>query len=298
MLNDHQMSKPEKTKDRVFIVGDGKLARSVATNMLKARQETLLLTSDSKAVHCMVEQLDESQAELLTWLVDWPDAIPCGLAIVITEEKTDSKRRAIQQLECRITADTIVAINTESIPLAELQADRPDPSRILGLNWCYPAHLTFFLEIIANAETNPAYIIRLETMAREIWGKDPYTVRGGFSTRARMMAAWAREAIHLVENGYASMESIDRACRNDAGHYLPFAGNFRYMDLMGTYAYGTVMKDLNPELSKDTHVPETLESDLAAYAAEDSGKREAIFEQFSHEIRDLMLKYSHEALDR
>jgi 3-hydroxybutyryl-CoA dehydrogenase len=32
------------------------------------------------------------------------------------------------------------------------------------------------------------------------------------------------------------------------------------MDLMGTYAYGLVMKDLNRELSKDTKLPDFIDA--------------------------------------
>lgn len=291
------MNKPEKAKDRVFIVGEGEPTYRVAGNALRAGQEIMLLTTDQTQALAVIEEVSSSYIHLLTLLVDWPDAIPCDVAIAITAEQATDKRKVIQQLACRLGSEAIIAINTESISLGELQAGIAHPGRVLGLNWCYPADLTFFMEIVANAKSDPESIDRLITMGREVWGKDPYTVRGGFSTRARMMAAWAREAIYLVENGYASMESVDRACRNDAGYYLPFVGNFRYMDLMGTYAYGMVMKDLNPDLAKTSHIPNSLKDTLVAYATSDSEIRKATFQRFSKEIRELILKYSHETLD-
>ncbi|WP_262245757.1 3-hydroxyacyl-CoA dehydrogenase NAD-binding domain-containing protein [Parapedobacter soli] len=294
------MNKPKDTQDRVFLVGDGEPTYRVAGMMANAGQEVVLLTIDPTAASVAIERCSSPSACSLTLLTDWPDAIPCDLAVAITPEQPAAKRNIIQQLACRLDDDAIIAINTESVSLEELQAGNPRPERILGLNWCYPANLTFFLEIIANAMSDAKSIDRLVTMGRERWGKDPYTIHSGFSARARMMAAWAREAIHLVEQGYASMESIDRACRNDAGHYLPFAGNFRYMDLMGTYAYGMVMKDLNPDLAQLTTVPEKLAEELVAYAVSGSAEREAAFQRFSEEIRALILKYPHpyETLDR
>src|SRR5690606_19420495 len=181
----------------------------------------------------------------------------------------ETKQHLIRRLESCVREGAVIAINMEGIPLAELQAVSQHPDRIVGLNWCYPADLTFFLEIICNEKTLPDHVRELEVLAKKGWFKDPYIVRSGFSVRARMMAAWAREAFYLVENGYASMESIDRACRNDAGYYLPFAGNFRYMDLMGTYAYGTVMKDLNPELSNATAVPDSVVAGFDQYTVAD-----------------------------
>lgn len=300
MSTNYHMDKPKDTKERIFIVGNGEPTYRIAGMMANAGQEVVLLATGPTAASVVMERYNSPPTRSLTLLTDWPDAIPCEVVVAITEEQLAAKRNIIQQLACRLDGNAIIAINTESIPLAELQTGNPRPERILGMNWCHPADLTFFLELIANATTEAKSIDRLVTMGRERWGKDPYVTHSGFSVRARVMAAWVREAIYLVENGYASMESIDRACRNDAGHYLPFAGNFRYMDLMGTYAYGMVMKDLNPELAQLTTVPEKLAEELVAYAASGSVEREAAFQRFSEEIRALILKYpnAYETLDR
>ena len=123
------------------------------------------------------------------------------------------------------------------------------------------------------------------------------------------MYAMMREGIHLVENGYATIEDIDRACRNDAGYYLPFAGNFRYMDLMGAYMYGVVMQDLNPELSKNKHIPEFCRKLFQSgaegmrdgkgfyeYEEGEAEEWEKKFRKFSYEIKDVISKYNHETV--
>ncbi|RQP14561.1 MAG: 3-hydroxyacyl-CoA dehydrogenase [Parapedobacter sp.] len=281
----------------LLVVGDGKLAYSVAANALRAGQETTLLTSDVAAAYPAVKRAVADNVKKLILPEDWPAVLPHQWIVVVTEERSDIKRQLIQRLEGCIDEAAVIAINMESIPLEELQASSNYPERVLGLNWCYPADLTFFLEIICNERTVPDRVRALEVMAKNGWNKDPYTVKSGFSVRARMMAAWAREAFYLVENGYASIESIDRACRNDAGYYLPFAGNFRYMDLMGTYAYGVVMKDLNPELSKATAVSDPVVADLQGYAADSPERWEKIVRKFSEEIRELILKYPNEPID-
>jgi len=93
------------------------------------------------------------------------------------------------------------------------------------------------------------------------WGKEPILVRKdirGFITN-RLMYAMYREAFHLVENGYATTEDVNRACRNDGGHWMTFCGLFRYMDIAGLQAYYAVMKDLFPTLSNQTDVPKLIE---------------------------------------
>src|SRR5690606_12096600 len=96
----------------------------------------------------------------------------------------------------------------------------------------------------------------------------------------------------------------------DAGYYLPFTGNFRYMDLMGTYAYGMVMKDLNKELSNMDTLPGILQEKqrngevgmdagkgFYSYSTEEKVYWQAVFDGFSREIQQLISKYPHEPSD-
>ncbi|MFA4868010.1 MAG: 3-hydroxyacyl-CoA dehydrogenase family protein [Pedobacter sp.] len=269
----------------VLVVGSGKVAQGVVNCL-------------SSAGHPIDYYNIDNGKDML------PDHIPEKLVVMVTSEDKIEKISWIVLLQQRMDSDATIAVNMESILLDELQEKAQQPEQIIGLNWVYPADQTFFLEIISNAVCNERNIALLQHLGKNCWGKDPYTVCSGFSARARMFAAMVREAFYLVEKEYASIESVDRACRNDAGYYLPFAGNFRYMDLMGTYAYGAVMKDLNPELCNEKtpaiFFKELLkngglgiENNTGFYNYTESGVQEwnGLFNQFSEDIRKIMLKY-------
>lgn len=270
----------------VLIVGAGKVAHSVANCL-------------SLAGHPInYYDIEESGKDGL------PPYIPEKLLVMVTPEDKIEKKSWIELLQKRIDHDAILAVNMESIVLDELQEDARLPGQIIGLNWVYPADKTFFLEIISNKACNKRNSTLLQQLGKNYWNKDPYVLNDGFSARARMFAAMVREAFYLVGNEYASIESVDRACRNDAGYYLPFAGNFRYMDLMGTYAYGAVMKDLNPELCNEK-IPATffkellkkgalgMENNVGFYNYTESEVEtwNGLFNQFSEDIRNIMIKY-------
>jgi len=174
-----------------------------------------------------------------------------------------------------------------------------------------PAHTTFFLEIISNKNTRNDLVKELSAVAHQHWQKDPYVVNTDYSVRGRMMSALIREAFYLIENGYVSFEDVDRACRNDAGYYFPFAGNFRYMDLMGTYIYGLVMKDMNPDLSKDRHIPQFFKDIIASggegmnnhkgfykYSAEEVQRWNEVSTVFSYQIQKFIEKYPFNYLEK
>jgi 3-hydroxybutyryl-CoA dehydrogenase len=118
------------------------------------------------------------------------------------------------------------------------------------------------------------------------------------------MYAMYREAFFLVENGFATVEDVDRACRNNAGYWMTLVGVFRWMDLTGVAAYHTVMKDLFPTLSNNTGLPELIDDIVRSggkgvsngkgfytYTEEEARLWEETFTRFSYEIRRLALRY-------
>ncbi len=306
----------KKKGETVLLVGNGKLAASVYTCLINAGQlvdfhsnnpteaiERITLhiansfQRETVEVHCKyVEEIAKS-----------PVKLSCKLAIIITAEDLLEKTTCLQKVEKNIPADTIIAINTESIALSTIQKNAVYPSRIIGVNWSEPAHTTYFLEIITNQSTSKELVQDFNQLSKS-WQKDPYILHNDCGIRARMMCAMIREAFYLVENGYVFIEDIDRACRNDAGFYLPFAGNFRYMDLMGAYMYGIVMKDLNPELCNSNHIPkffkdiveqggEGMENNQGIYSYQngDTEKWDEVFRTFSYQIQEIIHKYSSQA---
>jgi 3-hydroxybutyryl-CoA dehydrogenase len=76
------------------------------------------------------------------------------------------------------------------------------------------------------------------------------------------------------------------------------------MDLMGTYGYGVVMKELNPELSKEGNIPVFFKDIIAQgglgmennkgfykYEKDDVEKWDQVFRKFSYQIQSMISKY-------
>lgn len=299
--------------DNIIVAGTGRMASGIVTNLLKAGALVSVLSEDITRDKAYVADMIAGwqlyrgcniETTQLHYIISVEEITAADLVIVVTAEDLQVKQELIQKMEQRLDAETIIAVNSESFLLEALQADTTHPNRVIGLNWCDPTHLSAFLEIIGNQQTTPGILKRVELWAKNQLDKDPCTVHCGYSVNARLMAALAREAFYLVENGYASVADIDRACRNDAGYYLPFSGNCRYMDLMGTYAYGLVMKDLNRELSKEDHIPAFFSELVEAgkngmlnregfydYEEADNKLWEERFRKFSFEIKEIIDKY-------
>jgi 3-hydroxybutyryl-CoA dehydrogenase len=308
-------------KIKIGVVGLGLMGSSIVTCVLAAGNEVTSLTRH-------IEKADESRKRILNFLVqlqkegilkDDPATIIQRLTItddyslfanheVVIEsiiESVEDKKQVFQQLENVLTPTAIIGTNTSAIPVTILQNGLKHPERLLGIHWGEPAHILRFLEVICGEKSDVEYAEKIISLAKE-WGKEPSLVRKdirGFITN-RLMYAMMREAIYLVQNGYATIEDIDRACRNDMGYWITFAGLFRFMDLTGIPAYLAVMKDLFPELDNSTKAPVFIEELVASgakgvsnaqgfysYTKESAAKWEKLFIEFTYEIRKLSEKY-------
>ena len=236
---------------------------------------------------------------------DYSELSPCKLVIECTIENIEIKESVYKKIENVIAPEALLTSNTSAIPISTLQKLTAYPERFLGLHWTEPAHTTRFLEIICGDLSdikNGEYLYELSYL----WGKEPILVRkdiAGFITN-RLMYAMYREAISLVENGYATVEDVDRSCRNNAGYFMTFVGIFRWMDLTGVPAYHTVMQRLFPTLNNSTEVPELIDKIVREggrgvanakgfydYTPEEAKMWEQTFTEFTYEIRELALRY-------
>lgn len=250
--------------------------------------------------------------KMLTITERFEDLKNCKLVIESTIENLDIKKEVYGKIESFISPDCILVSNTSAIPISILQQLTKYPSRFLGLHWAEPSHTTRFLEIICGDLSNiefAEYLYKLSNM----WGKEPILVRKdirGFITN-RLMYAMYREAFYLVENGYATIEDVDRSCRNNAGYFMTMVGIFRWMDLTGVAAYHNVMKDLFPVLNNSTEVPKLIDDIVKNggtgianqkgfydYTEEDAKLWEETFTDFTYEIRKLALKYPADVIEK
>jgi len=295
----------------ILIIGEGKLSCSLSVCLALSASNVTWYTSTKQEsldrLHLHQQDTSANQwpkAAPVSVIDQWPDISSCQLVFISAEMPVDEIKRFINKLESVGQAEFIIAIGTAGLPLSELQTGSRHPENIVGVNWSEPVHTSYFMEIVANKITNATISDQLLRVGKDYWSKDPYLVEGEYGIQDRLISALIREALYLVKNDYASPSDIDRACRNDAGTYLPFAGNFRYMDLMGTYLYGVVMEKLNKELSTDNTVVGILQNMVAnertgmeagqgfySYDEEEAGRIDQKMRTFGFAIQKLMGKY-------
>jgi 3-hydroxybutyryl-CoA dehydrogenase len=310
------------------IVGLGLMGCSITTCLLMAGHPVIavaplpadLLHAEERIRHHLQKSWEEKLTdkspdyffERLQITEDYSSLQPCQLVIECTLEDLEIKKQVYQKIEDVIAATAVLVSNTSAIPITILQSHTKFPARFLGLHWAEPSHTTRFLEIICGDQSELHFGEWLYNLSH-CWGKEPTLVRKdirGFITN-RLMYAMYREACSLVEKGYATVEDVDRACRNNAGYWMTLAGVFRWMDLTGVPAYHAVMKELLPTLSNQTEVPKLIDDIVKnggrgvlngkgfyTYTEEEARLWEETFTEFSYDIRELALKYPADVVQR
>jgi 3-hydroxybutyryl-CoA dehydrogenase len=270
-------------KIKIGVVGLGLMGSSIVTCILAAGYNVIALTRH-------IEKEDEIRKKIFDFLGQLrengilegrPDTFlqnlkvtngyslfaDCEVVIESVTENNTEKKKVFEELEKVLSPTAIIGTNTSAIPVTILQNGLRHPERLLGIHWGEPAHVLRFMEVICGDQTDKKYAEKMIALS-EGWGKEPTLVKKdirGFITN-RLMYAMMREGINLVKNGYATIEDIDRACRNDMGYWITFAGPFRFMDLTGIPAYLTVMKDLFSELDNSAEPPDFIEKLVASGA--------------------------------
>ncbi len=144
-------------------------------------------------------------------------------------EKQEVKAEVLAALDRICQPDCVIATNTSTIPITVLAsfvapARRP---RFVGTHYFSPVSRMKLVEVIPAIETDEASV----TLAMRLCngaGKKPIRIKDvtGFAVN-RLLHVLMIEAVRLVEEGVATPEDIDMACRLGLGHPM---GPFELMD--------------------------------------------------------------------
>lgn len=247
----------------------------------------------------------DSYIQQLTITEDYTVLKNCKVVLECVIEMPEVKQAVYNKIESVVAEDSIIASNTSAIPITQLQQYVNRPGRFLGIHWAEPSYMTRFMEITCGEKTDAIYADWVFQLAHH-WGKEPTLLKKdlrGFVTN-RLMYAIYREGLHLVENGHATLEDVDKAFRYDAGSWITLMGIFRRMDFLGLQDYGEILKNIFPKLSNEEKIPGIMQAMIAEkargtqsvkglypYTAEEARKWDESFALFNEEIFRLAALY-------
>jgi 3-hydroxybutyryl-CoA dehydrogenase/5-formyl-3-hydroxy-2-methylpyridine 4-carboxylate dehydrogenase len=176
-------------------------------------------------------------------------------------ERLDIKQAVFTELEGQVREDTILASNTSGIPITKLGEAVKTPNRVVGMHWSNPPHVIPVIEVIRGAHTDQATIDATNRVVERI-GMVPAEVKRdipGF-VENRILYAIMREALHLLDEGVASAEDIDKITKWGIGYKLAVIGPLELLDVAGLDIYTAVASYLNKDLSNESGISSTVTS--------------------------------------
>lgn len=157
------------------------------------------------------------------------DFSTCDLIVEAVFEKEDVKAEVLSEVDRHVIANAIIATNTSTLPTTVLASDVGEARRrnFMGMHFFSPVSRMKLVEVIPALETDAEVTDRMVEHCLRI-GKSPVRVKdvAGFAVN-RLLYAMMIEAIRLVEEGVATPEDIDIACRLGLDHPM---GPFELMD--------------------------------------------------------------------
>jgi len=198
----------------------------------------------------------ESALGRIATTTDLDSAADADLVVEAVFEDLAVKNEIFRTLD-RICKDTaVLASNTSAIPITQIAAATGRPEAVVGTHFFSPVPMMALCELVRGYKTSDATLAAARSFAEQI-GKTCIVVNrdvAGFVT-TRLIAALANEAVRLLENGVASAEDIDTACKLGFGHAM---GPLTTVDLTGV----DIMRNASQNIYNDTRDPKFAPPEL------------------------------------
>ena len=143
---------------------------------------------------------------------------PAPGAVEHVLERVGLKHALYGEIEDVLAEGAVVATSASGLTLTELQAGWRDPGRFVLGHPFNPPHLIPLVEVMGNERTAPGVVDRARAFYESV-GKVTIEVKREVPGHVanRLQSALWREAIHLVNEGVASVVDVDKAVSSGPG---------------------------------------------------------------------------------
>jgi len=179
-----------------------------------------------------------------------------GVVIEAIVEQFEPKAELFRRLDALCPPDALLGTNSSNIRGSRLADVTQRPGQVLNLHFFNPALVMELVEVVVHPAVAEPVIERVMEFCRRI-GKTPVLMRReipGFIVN-RIFRALTREAVSLLEGGYASAEDIDLAVVKGLGHPM---GPLRLLDTTGIDVSYLARMDEYKETGVETARPNKL----------------------------------------
>jgi 3-hydroxybutyryl-CoA dehydrogenase len=214
-------------------------------------------TSLARAVKTGKSSEDEAAQllERIEFTTDMDDLAGVDLVVEAVPENVELKTGVLAALAQVVGPDTLIASNTSSIPIAQLAAAVPDPTRVLGLHFFSPVPVMGLVEVVVALDTSDEAVAAAKDFVERIGKASIETKdRSGFIVNM-LLVPYLMAAVRMYEEGFATREAIDQGMQLGCGHPM---GPLALCDFIGLDVLYSVCDSLYEEFKEPGYAPPPL----------------------------------------
>ncbi|MGH7477422.1 MAG: 3-hydroxyacyl-CoA dehydrogenase NAD-binding domain-containing protein [Longimicrobiales bacterium] len=231
--------------ERVGVLGagvmGGGIAQLLAYRGLHARMKDIRQEALAQGLRHAREQFDklverrrlrrpqaDQAMERISPTLDYAGFATLDVVIEAVVERLDIKQAVLRETEAAVAADCVLATNTSSLSVTEMQQALERPGNFCGMHFFNPVHRMPLVEVVRGEHSDERALATVFALARRL-EKTPLIVNDspGFLVN-RVLAPYLNEAGWLLAEG-ADVEAADRAMVEFG---MPM-GPFRLLDEVG-----------------------------------------------------------------
>jgi L-gulonate 3-dehydrogenase len=247
----------------IAVIGCGLVGRAWAVVFARAGRTVVLFDGKAGAAAAARDLIARSLDDLAAYrLVEDPAAVLQRISVAESLaaaldgaeyaqesvfERVDIKKQLFAEIDAVIGPDTIVGSSSSGIPASAFTAGLKGGARYLVAHPVNPPHLVPVVELVPAPWTAPATVAAVRALMESV-GQAPVELSReieGFLLN-RLQAVLLMEAWRLVEEGYATVEDLDRTVSQGLGLRWAFMGPFETIDLNAPGGVADYARRLGP----------------------------------------------------
>ena len=249
--------------DTVAVLGAGTMGHGIAQLAAQASSDVVLCDVENALLERAMKMIEASLVMLgktgeecreitgrITCVTSIGEAArPAGLVVECLPENLELKKKVFQELDGICPPGVILATNTSGLSPTEIAKGLMHPERVIVAHFWNPPQLIPLVEIVPGEQTSRQTVDSTVRWIASL-GKEPVRLKKecpGFIGN-RLQLALLREALYIVEQGYADIEEVDKSMIYGHGRRLPVTGPFLSADMGGLDIFHIISGYLFPVL--------------------------------------------------
>jgi 3-hydroxybutyryl-CoA dehydrogenase len=252
-----------------MIIGAGVMGQGLAEAVATAGHEVMLIDKTTKLAERGIKGISESiDREIHRWGLtegdkrailsriypssDLSEAEDAEIIVECIPEDLHMKQKLFLKLTAITAPDTLLITNSGTISISEIAAAIDRPSKLIGMHFLNPVTKVPLVEIVKGLKTDQDTYNAAVSFA-QLLNKKHITVNEypGYVT-TRCIVPLLNEAMHIVMEGVATPEDVDRAMKLGFGFDV---GPLTLADMTGLDVVMAWMENLLNELSEHKYNP-------------------------------------------